>query len=87
MPGVPVAIAANAKIYKYVGGDLGPANPIQVFSPATERVDRNMAYWFEAEVVGNYFAPVDISLSQATGLDFGRTGSVITARVRNTTAA
>ncbi len=83
----PVATAANAKIFKYTGGDLGPANPLQIFSPATEPLDRNKAYWFEAEVVGNFSSPLDISLSKASGLDFGRTGSVITARVRNTTSA
>jgi hypothetical protein len=83
----PIATAASSKIYKYVGGDLGPANPMQVFSPSTEPLDRNKAYWFEAEVVGNFFAPLDISLSTASGLDFGRSGSVIKARVRNTTAA
>ena len=83
----PTAISANAKIYKYAGGDLGPSNPLQIFSPALEQVDRNKAYWFEAEVVGNFFAPLDISLSKDTGIDFGRTGSVITARLRNTTAA
>ncbi len=83
----PAAISGNAKIYKYVGGDLSFSNPIQVFSTATEQVDRNKAYWFEAEVVGNFYAPLNISLSQATGLDFGRSGSVITALIRNTTAA
>ncbi len=83
----PAATAANAKIFKYIGGDLGPANPLQIFSPALEQVDRNRAYWFEAEVVGNFYAPLDISLTEATGLDFGRNGSVITARLRNTTAA
>ncbi|HWB02355.1 MAG TPA: hypothetical protein VG796_04975 [Verrucomicrobiales bacterium] len=83
----PAAVSANSKVYKYVGGDLGPANPIQIFSPAAEPLDRNRAYWFEAEVVGNFFAPLDISLSNASGLDFGRTGSVITMRLRNTTAA
>lgn len=83
----PAATAADAKIYKYVGGDLAPANPLQIFSATAELVDRNKAYWFEAEVVGNYFAPIDISLSQETGIDFGRTGSVITARLRNTTSA
>lgn len=82
----PAALAANAKIFKYVGGELGPANPLQIFSPALEQVDRDKAYWFEAEVVGNFFAPLDISLSESTGIDFGRTGSVITARLRNTTS-
>lgn len=79
----PVAIASNVKIYKYVGGDLGPGNPIQVFSPSMEKLDRNQAYWFDSEVVGNFFAPVEISLSKSSGLDFGRTGSTVTVRLRN----
>ena len=83
----PAAIAANTKIFKYVGGDLGAGNPLQVFSAATERVDRNQAYWFSSEVVGNFYAPVQISLSSTDGLAFGRRGSVITARVTNRTAA
>jgi hypothetical protein len=83
----PAATSGGAKIYKYAGGDLSFSNPIQIFSTASEQVDRNKAYWFEAEVVGNFYAPLNISLSQAAGLDFGRTGSVITALIRNTTAA
>lgn len=83
----PAAIAANTKIFKYDGGDLGAGNPLQVFSPATERVDRNQAYWFSSEVVGNFYAPVQISLSSTDGFAFGRRGSVITARVMNRTAA
>lgn len=82
----PAAIAANTKIFKYVGGDLGPTNPVQVFSPSTERVDANQGYWFSAEVVGNFYAPVEVSLSLAEGMDFGRNGSVITMRVLNRTA-
>jgi hypothetical protein len=83
----PAAIAANTRIFKYVGGDLGAGNPQQVFSAATERVDRNQAYWFSSEVVGNFYAPVQISLSSKDGLAFGRRGSVMTARVMNRTAA
>jgi hypothetical protein len=79
----PAAIASNVKIYKYVGGDLGPGNPIQVFSPSMEKLDRNQAYWFDSEVVGNFYAPVEISLSKSSGLDFGRTGSTVTVRLRN----
>jgi hypothetical protein len=82
----PAAIAANVKIYKYVGGDLGPANPLQVFSPATEKLDRNQAYWFDSEVVGNFYAPVEISLSNSSGIDFGRTGSTVTVRLLNRSA-
>ena len=83
----PVAIAANTKIYKYVGGPLGPANPIEVFSTASERVDRKQAYWFEAAVVGNFYAPLEISPSNLDGLIYGRNGSLVTVRVRNRTSA
>ena len=83
----PTAIAANAKIFKYVGGDLGPGNPLQIFSTASERVNRDQAYWFSSEVVGNFYAPVQISLSNNEGFAFGRRSSVITARVMNRTAA
>lgn len=83
----PAAIAANAKVFKYVGGDLGPTNPIQVFSPTFEPLNRNSAYWFEAEVVGNFYAPIEVSTSLPTGLDFGRTRSLATVRLRNRTSA
>lgn len=83
----PAAISANTKIFKYVGGDLSATNPLQIFSPSLERVDRNQAYWFDSEIVGNFYAPIQISLSQLQGLDFGRNGSVITARVLNRTGA
>lgn len=83
----PAAIAANSKIFKYIGGDLGANNPLQIFSPTMERVDRNQAYWFSSEVVGNFYAPVQIRLSNSKGFAFGRVGSVITARVMNRSAA
>ena len=83
----PVAIASNVKIFKYVGGELGASNPLQVFSTTSERLDRNQAYWFSSEVVGNFYAPVQITLSNNEGFAFGRRGSVITARVMNRTAA
>ncbi len=83
----PVAIATNTKIYKYDGGPLGPSNPIQVFSPTTEMLDPRQAYWFEAAVVSDFYAPLEIAPSNLDGLIYGRTGSLITVRVRNRTAA
>ncbi|WP_221030552.1 hypothetical protein [Actomonas aquatica] len=83
----PVATASNSKIYKYDGGPLGPGNPIQVFSPSSERLDRTKAYWFEAPVVGNFYAPLEVTPSRLDGLHYGRTGSLITVRVRNRTAS
>ena len=79
----PAAIASNVKIYKYIGGDLGPSNPQQVFSTSTERLDRNQAYWFDSKVVGDFYAPIEISLSNGSGIDFGRTGSTVTVRLLN----
>jgi hypothetical protein len=83
----PAAIASNVKIYKYVGGDLGPGNPMQVFSSSSEKLDRNQAYWFDSKVVGDFYAPVEISLSNGSGIDFGRTGSTVTVRLLNRSAA
>lgn len=83
----PAAIAANTKVFKYIGGDLSAGNPIQIFSPSSERVDRSQAYWFSSEVVDNFHGPLDISLSNSAGLDFGRNGSIVTVRIRNRSAA
>jgi hypothetical protein len=83
----PAAIASSSKIFKYVGGNLGATNPSQVFSTATERVDRNQAYWFSAKVAGEYYAPLEFSLSTSGGLHFGRALSDIKLRIRNRTAA
>lgn len=83
----PIATVTNARIFKYVGGELGAANPMQVFSPAMERLDRTQAYWFSAEVTGNFTTPIEINLGTEGGLAFGRTGSQITAQIRNRTAA
>ncbi len=83
----PAAIAANTKVYKYVGGDLGPSNPLQIFSPTFETLERNQAYWFSSQVVGDFYAPLEISLSNPSGIAFGKTASVVTALIRNRTAA
>ncbi|MEM0898309.1 MAG: hypothetical protein AAGJ79_15685, partial [Verrucomicrobiota bacterium] len=83
----PIATAANTRIYKYVGGELGAGNPLQVFSPSFERLDRTKAYWFSAEVVGTFYAPLELSLSTQDGLHFRRTGSEITVIVRNRTSS
>jgi len=78
----PTAINAPAKIYKYIGGELGAGNPMQV-SPSSERLDRNTAYWFEAATVGNFTAPVEYELPGTEGIAFGRTGNIITMGVMN----
>jgi hypothetical protein len=83
----PVAVAANTKIYKYVGGPLDAANPVQVFSSSFEPLDRTQAYWFDAAVVSDFYAPIEVSPANLSGLIYGRTGSRVVVRVRNRTAA
>jgi hypothetical protein len=83
----PSAIAANTKIFKYVGGDLGSGNPLQIFAPTTERVDRTQAYWFSSEVVGNFYGPMEITTDNLKGIAFGKTESIIKVLVRNRSAS
>ena len=83
----PAAIAASSRVYKYIGGDLGSGNPVQIFSNSTERLDSTQAYWFSAEVTGDYYAPLEISPSSNGGLAFGRDGSFVKVLVRNRSAA
>lgn len=82
----PAAIASNTKIFHYVGGDLSASNPIQIFSTLSEKIDRSKAYWFSSEVVSDFFGPLHISVPNSGGLDFGRTGAVISVHVRNRSA-
>ncbi len=82
----PVATAANTAIYKYVGGPLGEGNPLKVPSPTFEPLDRTQAYWFDATVVGDFYAPLEVSPSNLAGLVYGRTGAQVTVRVRNRTS-
>ena len=79
----PAATQANSTIYKYTGGDFSSSNPLQIPSPTLDRVDRDQAYWFSAEVAGDFYAPIEIELSNNAGLSFGRTGSVTTLWLRN----
>ena len=82
----PAATQANSTIYKYIGGDFSPSNPLQIPSPTLDTVDRDQAYWFSAEVAGDFYAPIEIELSNNAGLLFGRTGSVNTLWLRNRSA-
>lgn len=80
------AINSPWSVFKYIGGDINSANPLQVL-PSTEGIDRHTAYWFEAPVVSDFTAPVEYELPSADGLAFGRTGHAITVGVRNRTSS
>lgn len=76
------AIASPSKIYKYIGGDLGSANPLQI-TPSSEKINRNSAYWFEAQVVSDFTALVEYELPGNDGIAFGRSGTLVTLGVMN----
>ncbi len=78
--------ATSSKIYRYQGGPLNANNPARLFAPTTDRLDATQAYWFEARTVGDFIGPLAITLSEPTGLNFGRQGSSITLTIRNRTA-
>lgn len=71
------AIATGAPVYKYIGGDLGPANPIQIFSPSTETMRRHRAYAFSAAITGDFYGPFSISF---------RDGNTLFGKSRNTSS-
>jgi hypothetical protein len=83
---LPKATASPAKIYKYIGGDLGEFNPIQV-PASSERIDRNTAYWFESAVVSDFTAPVEYEVPGTNGIAFGRTATYVTMGVMNRTSS
>lgn len=82
----PAALAAPNKIFRYNGGPLDTANPVRVFSPASERLDSTQAYWFEAKAVSDFIGPVHITTSLPDGLYFGTDATAITVNLRNRTA-
>lgn len=76
------AITSPSKVYKYIGGELGPANPLQI-TPSSERINRNSAYWFEAQVVSDFTGLVEYELPSNDGIAFGRSGTLVTLGVMN----
>ncbi len=79
-------LAPGAPIYRYIGGNLGPTNPMQV-NLSAERVDPNKAYWFQFPTVSDFTAPVEYEVPSDAGLAFGRTRSSMTVGVMNRSTA
>jgi hypothetical protein len=82
----PQATTSPAKVFKYIGGELTANNPMQV-SVASERIDRNTAYWFETAVVSDFTAPVEYEVAGTNGIAFGRTATYVTMGVMNRTSS
>lgn len=72
---------AAAEIFRYVGGNLGATNPVQVTGvlqrhPTLGLVNREQAYWIRTgeptnQIYNHYFGPFQVSGSDSSDLRFG----------------
>lgn len=77
-----------AQVFAYVGGDLGPANPAQIFAFRSRNVNRGQAYWIRSgETYNNYFGPFEVTLDNPAGLQFGGDQSQSRMRLKNLTSS
>ncbi len=63
----------NTELFQYVGGDIGPNNPVPVEGPLlnTTPVRRGEAYWIRnGEVFNRYFGPFEVILPNPEGVNF-----------------
>ena len=75
-------LPATTKVYKYVGGNLGTSNPLQVNINA-EPLRAGAAYWFDLAAVSDFTGPLAYEVPNNDGLAFGRTLPVITVGASN----
>ena len=74
----------QGEIFRYVGGPLGPGNPERVLALRTTLVTRGEAYWIRAGGAYNrYFGPIDLTLQNPAGVDFGDSIGQSRIRLRN----
>ena len=80
----------SAEIYQYLGGDLGPNNPVRVpsFFFRSTPVKRGQAFWIRSGTVFNrYFGPFEVALSGANSADFRDNLNTYSLRLRNLTTS
>lgn len=78
---------ATTQIFQYVGGAISSTNPSQVFSPANALITRGKAYWINLGIHSEFVSPVQLSLSDLTGLHFGTRGMTKRVSVKNTSSS
>jgi len=78
-------LRANAQVFFYPGGDLGPGNPLQIYDRRPV-VPRGRAYWIRSGSRYNrFFAPYELVMSGSSGVSFGDGSSAHSYRLRNLT--
>jgi hypothetical protein len=77
-----------AQVFEYQGGNLGPTNPIQLFTYHTTPVTRGQAVWIRSGTVFNsYFGPFTVALQSSSGVSFGDSVSQYSFHLQNTCAS
>lgn len=77
----------DGEFYRYVGGDLGPANPARIIALRSTSVVRDQAYWLRAdEAYSEYYGPFQIVQSGTSGIRFGDSLGQSEFRLRNVTS-
>lgn len=78
----------NAEIYRYVGGALGPSNPLRLFALRTTPLHRGEAFWIRAGMSFNrYYGPFEIDLQSGNGVHFYDSIGQYRIRLRNLAAS
>ena len=78
------SLLETAEIYRSPGGDFGAGNPARVFDTARTVFSRGEAVWMRVAAGYNrYFGPFEVSLSGNRSIQFGKSGTQASFRIRN----
>jgi len=78
------SLLETAEIYRSPGGDFGTGNPARVFDTARTVFSRGEAVWMRVAAGYNkYFGPFEVSLSGNRSIQFGKSGTQASFRIRN----
>ena len=79
------ALNNNPATFFYDGGELGANNPLRVTAPRTTSVKRGSAYWVQSTGYTDYYGPLQVTLSNSAGIDYGDALVTIRLNLKNTT--
>lgn len=78
------SLLETAEIYRSPGGDFGAGNPARVFDTARTVFSRGEAVWMRVAAGYNrYFGPFEVNLSGNRSIQFGKSGTQASFRIRN----
>ena len=78
------SLLETAEIYRSPGGAFGTSNPARVFDTARTVFSRGEAVWMRVAAGYNkYFGPFEVSLSGNRSIQFGKSGTQASFRIRN----